>query len=449
MLIGLSAALCAPGAAASPPAVPGFGPDGRPAAGCDDAAPDGPLDLPSLVALALCRSPATAAAWASARAAAERIVQASAAYGPRIDGSLRPEATVARRWGGGFPAGTDSSVSATAALAVSWLLFDFGGRDARTARALAQRDQALALFADRAQALILEVALAYHEVLGAREALAAARANLAFAETSLAAATARERAGVGIRSDRLQADAAVASALLRLRQAEGALAIQEGRLATAILLPPGAMPPLAPWAPGPGEPELPRAAEPLIEEAIRLRPDLRSAEAAVAAAEAGVALADAQGRPSITIGAGPSVTIGSRGQDVAAGSAGVTLSVPLFDSGVRASQSRESRREAERARFERDAARQQAGFDVWQRFQRLRVEAANLATSARLLASADEAAALAQGRYRAGVAPIVELLNAQAALASAREQRVAAILGVRIAELELARAIGTVGDAVR
>ena len=64
-------------------------------------------------------------------------------------------------------------------------------------------------------------------------------------------------------------------------------------------------------------------------------------------------------------------------------------------------------------------------------------------------ASADEAAALAQGRYRAGLANITELLDAQASLAGAREQLVSAELAVRSSELQLARAIGQIGDAVQ
>jgi outer membrane protein len=80
--------------------------------------------------------------------------------------------------------------------------------------------------------------------------------------------------------------------------------------------------------------------------------------------------------------------------------------------------------------------------------RRSATQAANLDTARRLLASAEEAASLAQGRYRSGVATITELLNAQASLASARQQLVSAEFGVRSGELQLARSVGRIGDAV-
>ena len=65
-----------------------------------------------------------------------------------------------------------------------------------------------------------------------------------------------------------------------------------------------------------------------------------------------------------------------------------------------------------------------------------------------LVASAEESAALAQGRYRAGVGIFADLLNAQSALASARQQLVTAELNIRTANAQLARAIGGIGEAV-
>jgi outer membrane protein len=110
---------------------------------------------------------------------------------------------------------------------------------------------------------------------------------------------------------------------------------------------------------------------------------------------------------------------------------------------------REAQATAEQARENLAEARQQAALDVWSRYQTLSVDAANLETTQRLLSSAEEAARLAQGRYRSGLATITELLDAQASLASAREQKVAAELAVRSSELQLARSVGQIGDLFR
>jgi outer membrane protein len=441
--------LAAPAGAAPVPASP----DWRTAAlvppACTATAslPDTALGLAELVDLALCRSPATRAAWASVRAAAQREVQARALYGPRFDASVGPDASFTRSSGGGLPTFTDSNASATAALSLNWLLFDFGGRQARLSAADAGQQIALAGFADRAQAVVLETALAYNSAVAAAQAVEAERANLRFARISLDAATARERAGLGIKSDRLQADAAFARAQLRLRQAEGSLETQRGRLATAISAPPSARLALQP----PRNPEtaaLRQSADELIAAADRLRPDLRLQEASLAQANAFLAQAEAARRPSVTLGAGPSVTAGTSARDIAAGSAGLTLAIPLGDSGGRTAAVREAQAEAERAEATLADARQQAALDVWSRYQALGVDATNLETARRLLASAQEAADLAQGRYRAGLTDITELLNAQASLAAAREQLVAAELAVRSSELQLARAVGRIGDSV-
>lgn len=440
----------APAGAAAPPSAPDF-PVARlqaPACASADALPDRPLALPDLVDIALCRAPATRAAWAGVRAAAEREVQARAAYGPRLDVTAGPDASWSRFSGGRLPTITDSSASVTAALSLSWLLYDFGGREARISLAEAGRAAALASFADRAQAVVLETGIAYNASIAAYQSVEAQRANLGFARNSLEAATAREKSGVAIKSDRLQADAAFARAQLDLRRAEGTLETQLGRLATALSFPPSTRIALAPAREG-NAAALRQSADALIAEADRLRPDLRLQEANLSQAEALLRQAEAARRPSVTLGAGPSLSAGTAARDVASGSAGVTLNIPLFDSGGRTSAMREARAGAEQAEATLQDARQQAALDVWSRYQSLAVDATNLETARRLLASADEAAALAQGRYRAGLANITELLDAQASLAGAREQLVSAELAVRSSELQLARAIGQIGDAVQ
>jgi outer membrane protein TolC len=376
-------------------------------------------------------------------------VQARAAYGPRFDASVGPDVSYSRTSGGRLPVFTDSSASVTAQLSLNWLLYDFGGRRAAIASAEAGRAGALASFADRAQAVVLETGIAYNSAIAAAQSVEAAEANLRFAQTSLDAATARERAGIAIKSDRLQADAAQARALLQLRQAEGTLETQQGRLATALSFPPTVKIPLAGPTPIGAARLLRASADSLIAEADRLRPDLRLQEANAAQARAQLAQAEAARRPSVSLGAGPSVTAGTSRQDIASGSAGVTLSIPLGDSGGRTSVVREARASADQAEANLADSRQQAALDVWSRYQTLSVDAANLETARRLLASAQEAAALAQGRYRSGLATITELLDAQSSLASARDSQVSAELNVRSSELQLARAVGQIGDATQ
>ena len=63
-------------------------------------------------------------------------------------------------------------------------------------------------------------------------------------------------------------------------------------------------------------------------------------------------------------------------------------------------------------------------------------------SSADLVASADASARVALGRYQAGVGTIIDLLTAQTALASARQQNIQATYSWQIARAQLAQAMG-------
>jgi outer membrane protein len=72
----------------------------------------------------------------------------------------------------------------------------------------------------------------------------------------------------------------------------------------------------------------------------------------------------------------------------------------------------------------------------------------SLSTARVLVQSATLSADLAQGRYKAGVGTFADLLNSQSALASARQQLVQAEYNVRTNNAQLARAIGSIGEAI-
>ena len=75
----------------------------------------------------------------------------------------------------------------------------------------------------------------------------------------------------------------------------------------------------------------------------------------------------------------------------------------------------------------------------------LRTAATRVATANELLASATQSQDVAQGRYRAGVGSILDLLTAQAALADARAQQVQARWVWYASLATLARDVGLLG----
>ncbi|GAC1321582.1 MAG: hypothetical protein NVSMB28_13410 [Collimonas sp.] len=85
---------------------------------------------------------------------------------------------------------------------------------------------------------------------------------------------------------------------------------------------------------------------------------------------------------------------------------------------------------------------QQVMLEVWKSDQALRTETENLNTTSILLRSARQSFDVAQGRYKAGVGNILELLKAQSDLAAAQQQRIFALTSWQTARLRLAASLG-------
>ncbi len=448
-----------------PLTAPGLTPQSAPC----DAAPARQLTLADLVDLALCRNPATAVAWASVRSAAANTGIARAAQLPEVTINVGP--TISRTdqfnsqtfttgvvgggvTGGGIPGQTFSSslnstdIGSSANLALSYLLFDFGGRAARIDSARANQRAALASFADTAQTVALNTVTAYNNLQGYRASVVASNASVLFAQQSLGNAAARERAGVATPADRLQAETALAQAQLTLEQAQGSARTAAGTLAVTVGLPPTTVLDLAPVPPLASADRLSRDVQTLITEAERLRPDLASRRASLDAAQASARAARSDARPSVELNASDGVNYANSINDRNSASVGLSFVIPLFNG-----YDRTYRRAAAQAEVERNVAlveqtRQQAGLDVFTNATALDTQIRVLATARVLINSATASANIAQGRFAAGVGTFTDLLNAQSALANARQQLVSADFGVRNAQAQLARSVGSIGAAV-
>lgn len=187
--------------------------------------------------------------------------------------------------------------------------------------------------------------------------------------------------------------------------------------------------------------DLGRAVEALIEAARTRRPELRAAEATLAAREAGVRSAESEGKPRL------SAFFDARRQDsgtLAATSSnlGVNLTIPLFTGYRSTYQIAAAQTQAELAAAERDRVGNQVALEVWRTFYRLRSETEADSRSADLVESAAAAERVALGRYRAGLGILLDVLSAQANLAQARQGQLQTRLGLRVARAELAQAMG-------
>ena len=127
---------------------------------------------------------------------------------------------------------------------------------------------------------------------------------------------------------------------------------------------------------------------------------------------------------------------------------GLTLTIPFFSGFDTTYKVRSAQAKAESAGAQREALRQQVALDVWTAYQNLSTSTQAIRSTADLLASAEQSERVALGRYKAGVGTILDLLNAQSALASARLQRIQAMLDWNVSRAALAKAVGTLDSSL-
>jgi TolC family type I secretion outer membrane protein len=420
-------------------ATPGNSADGNLNAPCRATVSNAPLTLAEVVDHALCNNPQTRIAWANARAQAAQVGIGESAYLPTLSLS-------AGRSRNATDAGTRITTHQTnGELSVSYLLYDFGGR-AATLENARQVMAALAATQDAVmQSVFFSAVQAYYQWCASEAAITAARESERASLESLKAAETRYRIGAGTPADQLQAQTAAAQATLARIQAEGNARIALGILSNVMGLDAQVTPVLAPPVNSTPDATFERNLDELITAAKRARPDLAAAEAQVRAAQAGIDAARAAGRPSISLTAGTGYTDSGLSGTMRSNSIGVTLSIPLF-SGFNTTyrvRSAESQLEAKSA--QRELIAKQVSLDVWRSYFTLTTSIASVRASANLVASAAASEKVAAGRYKAGVGGILDLLNAQSALASARQQNIQALYNWRIAKAALAQSIGQIG----
>ena len=399
------------------------------------------LSLAQVLDVALRTSTRTREAWAAARSAAAAYGSKRGSYLPvvTLDANAQHQRTA--------PVGSRPSVDQRTAeygADASWLLFDFGGREA----AIDETRQALvaANWSHDAviQNVMLQVEQAYYQYVTARALLAAAEATLAEARRNLDAAEARHDAGLATIADVLQARTAASQAELSVETLRGQIATGRGALATSMGLPANtpfdveALPENLPEA------RVSEDVEQYLGQAQRERPDLAAAQAAVRGAQAHVKRVKAEGYPSLTA-QGSAYRLHTEGIDAVSKpyTAQIALRMPIFTGFSHGYDVRESEADADAARARFEGLQQAVILQVWTSYYEFKTAEQRLRTTADLVNSATQSHDVALGRYQEGVGSILDLLSAQASLASARAADVQARADWFVSLAQLAHDTGT------
>jgi outer membrane protein len=407
----------------------------------------GPLSLIDVVDRVLCRNPQTREVWAAARVQAAQVGVADAAYLPTLNADASLTNNHASTGSSNAAAQGNTRFSETSgSVTLSYLLYDFGGRQATRESARQLLAAANATQDSTVQNLFLSGAQGYYQVLAAQAAVDSEKEAERSSLEGFKAAQARYIAGVGTPADRLQAETAYSQAVLNRIRAEGVARNAQGALANRMgydadfaftLMPSSApQPSLATFEHNVGE---------LIAEARRNRPDLAAAEAQVKSAEADIKSVRASGMPSISLSTSAAETDFHPGNTFRNSSIGVSISIPLFSGFSTSYQVRAAKETLAVKVAQRDSISQQVALDVWNAYQDLNTETQAIRSSEDLVASATQNERVALGRYKAGAGIILDVINAQAQLANARLQLIQSRLNWNVARATLAQSLGRIG----
>jgi outer membrane protein TolC len=391
------------------------------------------LSLDTAINYGLCQNPNTQEVWAQLNAQQQALMIANDSRYPTL--SVQGSATSSRSDG-------NSSNSIGAQTRLSYVLFDFGQRDAEQGQAQALLTSAQFNVDTTVATLSRDIVNAYLAVLKAQGQIEAAQQTLLATTKSVSSAEARYKVGTGTPLDVLQAKAAHAQARLTQVQANSQLATSRGQLAFAMGLKPTLLPSIAPIKDIPTDLAFAtKDIESLLTQAVANRSEIKAAQASVVVAEKAILSAQSANKPTVSISANTGLQESS-GNNQTSGSIGLTVDVP-FDLGggkqarVRQSEAQKNAKIAALSRSQQSIEQQ-----AWQAFYSAQSAQETIQAAQESLDSSDKAAKVAIGRYDAGVGTMLEVLNAQSQLANSHQQWVAARYDWLVARTQLAYALG-------
>jgi outer membrane protein len=187
----------------------------------------------------------------------------------------------------------------------------------------------------------------------------------------------------------------------------------------------------------------------LLAQAGDNRPLLLAARQAETSASAAVAMARSSGLPHLSARASyswsdddPNYDDGLLARENYQWSAGVQVSVPLFDRFSTKESVARARASLQTAHWETERYERQVELEVHLAFLEMQEARMKLVTAEQAVTEARESLRLAEERYRLGAGTSLDTLDAQARLSEAETSRVEALYEIKLAAARLQRAVG-------
>ena len=322
-----------------------------------------------------------------------------------------------------------------------------GGRlSAQVRAAEAERDAAARDLDAGTADLVLETSAAYWDLATALESERVLREAVGSYEAHLKDAANRERLGLAAHSEFLAVQVERDRAELARLRAANDVEVLDADFARLLDLAPGTR--LEPGDPLDGA--TPEDEDParLVDKALAGRPERAAQQARIVAAEAREKAARADRLPQARLGGGydyanPNRRIlppTERWQDT--WDVSLSLAFRVFDSGRTAAAVAQRAAQSEAGRQGLDDLERRIRYEVTERALDQKTAAAAVQVAARSVEAAQESRRVSSERYRAGVIPSSELLDAEVALLRAGLDRAEAQARLRLARASLDRAVG-------
>jgi TolC family type I secretion outer membrane protein len=405
--------------------------------------------LRECIETALKNHPDIKSAEGAVAAAAGRVTQAASPYYPSVQASTGYSESHAT--GGAF--GDTVTKSYTTTLSVNQMLFDFGKTgNARDAADFGVRSAETDVGRVK-QDVVLNVKQAYYALLQAGKLLTVAERTLAQTESHLKQADAFFRAGTRPRFDVTRAEVDVNNARLGLINARNSVRLRTIALYNAMgVEPAGDINPEDVLAQPVTVPSLEQAQADALQyrpEMLKAGTDIRSAEARVRTERSGhMPTLSANGAYNWTNGTtetGELIGIPLKGDIGNSWSAGVILSLPLFEGGLTRGRVGEARANQRVLEAQHYALRQSILLEVNQAYADLDSATARIGVMDSSLKTARENLAIAEGRYKAGVGPSIDVTDAQVSAVKAETDYIQAQYDYQLAVARLQKAMGRIG----
>ena len=343
----------------------------------------------------------------------------------------------------------------TASLSASYLIFDFGKREADFSQTLAVYRAAGFDYDETIQQFVYSIVGGYYALLTADADVKAAKSALEVAKTAKNTADKKFKAGVVAKDDVFKADTTLASCELDLERAKNNREIIKASLLNILSFPVGQDIKIKDMPAVFGSDTESENIDSLIEIAKKKRPDLLKANANTNAAWYKQRSAFLQNLPSISIHGTANFNADSVHGLVgdltakASGHFGVSVSMPLFAGFANYYNARSTKADYENIKQTEKNIENNAMMDVFTAYQNYKTAKTVLKQTETLLKSATESERVTSGMYKVGRATMLDWQTTQSELVNAQKQNNSAKYDLFIKRAAVALAIGEIKSGLK